>query len=187
MKQFVYFFKHINIDAIKIGRASGESINDRFQSFKTYSPFGAEIIGYYECENSVDEEKRLHKKYAAHRLYGEFFKITIEQALSECKINNVDFEKVMSLIFELKTKDIELITIKCAIENYSNKLIQKQKNTSPYIGILNAMPKFFTTKDFILECVKFSIKEGAAKMYLNSIINKLISKNSHGSYMKLVE
>ena len=190
MKQFVYFFKQNNIDAIKIGRASGESINDRFQSFKTYSPFGAEIIGYYECLNSIEEEKRLHKKYAAYRLNGEFFQISKEKALLECKLNNTDIEKINTMVLELIQSGIELLYLKESLITISKSLINKKERSEEnnvYFNALKLMPKFFKTKDYLIEAEKSGVKQGAAKMYLNRVLNKFISKNSFGNYMKLID
>lgn len=87
MKNFIYFFKHNGFDAIKIGRTTGDSVNNRFDQMKTYSPFGCEIVGFFECENCVKKEREIHERFSSHRLHGEWFNISKEMALSI-----IDFE-----------------------------------------------------------------------------------------------
>jgi hypothetical protein len=86
-KDFVYFFKHNNVGGIKIGKTSGESVLDRFNSFKTFSPFGASIIGFFETDNGFKDEKELHQRFKDFRMQGEFFDISIDL------VNNIIFEK----------------------------------------------------------------------------------------------
>ena len=75
--EYIYFFKHKGIDAVKIGRTL--NVTQRFSDFSIYSPFGSEILGFIRCENSVQLEKTIHKDYSQFRLSGEFFTISIEQ------------------------------------------------------------------------------------------------------------
>lgn len=75
-KEFIYFFKHKRVAGVKIGRTSGDSVNQRFACFKTYSPFGAEILGFFECDNCVQKEIELHRRFSALRMHGEFFNIS---------------------------------------------------------------------------------------------------------------
>jgi hypothetical protein len=79
----VYFFKHIGLDPIKIGYSTNQSPINRFESFKTYAPFGAELIGFIMTEKSKELETLLHQKFSAKRLSGEWFNISKEEAL-EC-------------------------------------------------------------------------------------------------------
>lgn len=100
MKEFIYFFKHKGVDAVKIGKTSGESVNSRFQQFKTYSPFGAEVIGFFECKNAISIEKELHKKFSHCRIKGEWFEISREAC--QCIIDEYDntHEKVKKIFNE---------------------------------------------------------------------------------------
>lgn len=82
-KGCVYFFKHIGLTPIKIGYSKLESPLDRFDQFKTYAPFGSEIIGFIMTVESKELESYLHKKYSHKRLNGEWFEITVEEALKE--------------------------------------------------------------------------------------------------------
>ena len=66
-KGFVYFFKHNLMDPVKIGCTCSDSIESRFNSFKTYSPYGAEILGFIPCVDPFKLEKKLHGKYRSKR------------------------------------------------------------------------------------------------------------------------
>lgn len=100
MKEFIYFFKHKNIEAIKIGRTSGTSVNDRFNCFKTYSPFGSEIIGFFECDNCVLIEKKIHTDLKSNRMSGEWFDISIPHALSIINEYDTSLKSVKSAFNE---------------------------------------------------------------------------------------
>jgi hypothetical protein len=76
----VYFFKHKGISPIKIGFSGNESCLARFESFKTYAPYGAEIVGVIECFDPAALEKRLHYELRSVRLKGEFFDISVDDA-----------------------------------------------------------------------------------------------------------
>ena len=100
IKEYVYFFKHINVTGVKIGKTSGESVLNRFNSFKTSSPFGAEILGFYEAVNGYKEEKELHQRFASHRLSGEFFDISLEMVNSIVAKKNKTLHTVTVLLNE---------------------------------------------------------------------------------------
>lgn len=97
-KQFIYFFKHKNLPGIKIGRTAGESVNERFRQFKTYSPCGSEIIGFFECDNCVISERKIHSELKGHRMYGEFFDISVDHALAIIEKYDTSSRKI-KLIF----------------------------------------------------------------------------------------
>jgi hypothetical protein len=86
-KGCVYFFKHTSFSPIKIGYSSSESPIKRFEAFKTYAPYGAEIIGFIGSYNPEELEKSLHIKYNNKRLEGEWFNITVEEAEHEIEFN----------------------------------------------------------------------------------------------------
>lgn len=85
-KGCVYFFRHVGLEPIKIGYSSHESPIKRFNQFKTYAPFGAEIIGFIQTNEAKEIESKLHLKYSSKRLDGEWFLISEE----DCK-NEIDF------------------------------------------------------------------------------------------------
>lgn len=82
-KGCVYFFKHIGLNPIKIGYSSSASPINRFDQFKTYAPFGAELIGFIMTYKPEELENKLHKKYSSHRMMGEWFDIKIEDVKRE--------------------------------------------------------------------------------------------------------
>lgn len=104
-KDFVYFFKHNNINAIKIGKTSGESVLDRFNSFRTYAPFGAEIVGFFETDNGHRDERELHQLFKSHRLQGEFFDISIDMVKNIIFEKNKDYHKAYSIFNEWMAND----------------------------------------------------------------------------------
>lgn len=82
-KGCVYFFRHIGLTPIKIGFSKNPSPINRFNQFKTYAPFGSEIVGFIQVDNPKDLESLIHSKYNHLRLEGEWFEITEEQAIKE--------------------------------------------------------------------------------------------------------
>jgi transposase len=82
-KGCVYFFRHIGLSPIKIGYSTHESPLDRFNQFKTYAPFGSEIIGFIQTNESKEIESFLHKKYINKRINGEWFEITVDEVQKE--------------------------------------------------------------------------------------------------------
>ena len=77
-KGCVYFFKHVGLSPIKIGFSTNESPLERFEQFKTYAPYGAELIGFIRTHNAKELETELHLKFANVRLKGEWFDLSIE-------------------------------------------------------------------------------------------------------------
>lgn len=82
-KGCVYFFRHIGLSPVKIGRSSHDSPASRFEQFSTYAPYGSEIVGFIMTEKYIELESHLHKKFANKRLSGEWFDITIEDCERE--------------------------------------------------------------------------------------------------------
>lgn len=79
-KGCVYFFRHIGLTPIKIGYSENESPIKRFEQFKTYAPFGAELIGFIRTTRAKQLETALHQKYSRDRIKGEWFEITKEES-----------------------------------------------------------------------------------------------------------
>lgn len=88
----VYFFKHKGIDPIKIGYSSKNDPYTRFEQFKTYAPFGAELVAFEKCSSAFFAEQTIHKKYNSKRLHGEWFNISMEEIQEEIQfIKKVEF------------------------------------------------------------------------------------------------
>jgi hypothetical protein len=84
----VYFIKHKNFTPIKIGYSSNSDPKCRIDTMQTYSPYGSELIGIIVCYNPIQVEKELHKKFDEFRTNGEWFSISIKQALDEIEYYN---------------------------------------------------------------------------------------------------
>lgn len=82
-KGCVYFFRHIGLTPVKIGFSTNESPIDRFNQFKTYAPYGSEILGFIQTDESKSIETKLHLKYSSKRLLGEWFEITENEVNEE--------------------------------------------------------------------------------------------------------
>jgi hypothetical protein len=82
-KGCVYFFRHIGLTPIKIGYSTNESPLDRFNQFKTYAPYGSEILGFIITNDPKGLETRLHLKYLSKRLAGEWFELTQDEVIKE--------------------------------------------------------------------------------------------------------
>jgi len=82
-KGCVYFFRHVGLSPVKIGFSDNSSPIDRFNSFTTYAPFGAELVGFIITDKACRIEKELHRKYKSKRLKGEWFEISDEEVNKE--------------------------------------------------------------------------------------------------------
>jgi len=98
----VYFFRHIGLTPIKIGYSTSASPLDRFESFKTYAPYGAEILGFIPTTEAKRLEEILHKRYQNKRLNGEWFDITVEDVEKEIKYNTDAIYSTAKTEFELE-------------------------------------------------------------------------------------
>lgn len=115
-KGCVYFFKHVGSSPIKIGFSTKESPIERFESFKTYAPYGGEIVGFIRSFEAKALESELHVKLSASRLNGEWFDITIDKALNlikyytgtedqeEVSLFNIEFAKKLERESVLRNK-----------------------------------------------------------------------------------
>lgn len=113
-KGCVYFFRHIGLSPIKIGYTDSESPIHRFNSFKTYAPYGSEILGFIIISNAKELETNLHKKYANKRLQGEWFELTEDEVKYE-----IDF---YSNISDIEDRNNFQIAWAKEIENRKNKI-----------------------------------------------------------------
>lgn len=145
----VYFFRHIGLTPIKIGYSENESPINRFNSFKTYAPYGSEILGFIIISEAKEVESHLHKKYANKRLQGEWFELTEEEVKKE-----IDFYTKVSDIKEKNdfqiawAKEIQKRNDKINEEiKISNNLSKKELFFKLYKSN-NKINKSQTAKDF---------------------------------------
>jgi len=113
-KGCVYFFRHIGLSPIKIGYSENESPIFRFDQFKTYAPFGAELIGFIPSEKAKLLETELHIKYSRDRIKGEWFEITKEEA-EKC----ISFYSNINDIEEMNSFQIAWAKSKCKEKEYN--------------------------------------------------------------------
>lgn len=134
-KGCVYFFRHIGLSPIKIGYSTHESPLDRFNQFKTYAPYGSEIIGFIQTNESKEIESFLHKKYISKRINGEWFEITVDEVQKE-----IDF---YSNIEDIKDRNEFQIAWAKELSRRKEKLVELpvQTNLSAKDTFLNIYKK----------------------------------------------
>ena len=81
----VYFIRLNGLTPVKIGYSTKSGPQDRLDTIRTSSPFGAELIGFILSSNSKALETALHKELKDVRLHGEWFDITTEKVRSICE------------------------------------------------------------------------------------------------------
>jgi len=96
VKGCVYFFKHVGLSPVKIGFSTNESPFSRFNSFKTYAPFGSELIGFIRTEKPKELETILHQKFSSSRLNGEWFEISKDE-VDKCIKFYSDMEDIQEM------------------------------------------------------------------------------------------
>lgn len=84
-KGCVYFFRHVGLTPVKIGYSENSSPIDRFNCFRTYAPYGSEILGFIQTYDPCKLESLIHEKFCFKKLKGEWFEITQEDV--ETQIN----------------------------------------------------------------------------------------------------
>ena len=100
-KGCVYFFRHRTTTPIKIGYSSDDNPLNRFDSFKTYAPYGAELLGFISTYEARKLEDTLHKKYHLKRLKGEWFEITINDVKNDIEFYSDDSDLIERSEFEV--------------------------------------------------------------------------------------
>jgi len=179
-KGCVYFFRHIGLSPIKIGYSENESPYKRFEQFKTYAPFGAELIGFIRTFEAKKLETDLHKKYARDRIKGEWFEITKEEA-EKCiqfysNIEDIEEMNKFQIEWSKRIYDKETIfeninhTEKLFFEFYSleqrenfQKTITTQTEISEFLNIEKSLVKKILNTLMIYQRVyriKDSVKRG---------------------------
>ncbi len=122
-KGCVYFFRHIGLSPVKIGYSTNESPINRFNQFKTYAPYGSEILGFIQTKDAKELESILHSKYASKRFNGEWFEISEEDVNRE-----VDFYSNIEDIRERKEFQIAWANNLLQNKIKINSIIEKTKN-----------------------------------------------------------
>lgn len=68
----IYFVKAATLGLIKIGKA--DNARTRFRTMRTMSPDTLVLLGVMVCKEAGALERRLHRRFAAHRSHGEWFR-----------------------------------------------------------------------------------------------------------------
>lgn len=84
----IYFIRAVNSGAIKIGVSNDP--RRRLESMQTGSPEPLELLGV--LPGGVDEERRLHQRFAAYRIHGEWFRgdETLTRAIEVLTLKPID-------------------------------------------------------------------------------------------------
>lgn len=163
-KGCVYFFRHIGLTPIKIGFSKNPSPLDRFNQFKTYAPFGSEIVGFIQVENPKELESIIHLKYNHLRLEGEWFEITEEQAIKE-----IDF---YSKLEDIKARNDFQIEWAKKINGDLEKNNQVKKEIVQNSNTFNEFKKLFL-QDRELNKSIVATKLNVSRVTIYSWINKI--------------
>lgn len=201
-KDFVYFFKHNNINAIKIGKTSGDSVLDRFNQFRTYAPFGAEIVGFFETDNGYRDEKELHQRFKNYRLEGEFFDISIDMVINIVYKKNKDYHKALSLFNEWINKNENDISKLISLMDKANVTELDQSNilsksiieyirnnfqVNLWYQFKQSYNNLINSNDNI-ECSKVAFKKNLeyfAKTYDCDLVTKRVGTDKNNHYFKI--
>lgn len=147
--EYVYFFRETGRPYVKIGMSKNE-VQTRFQSFKTYAPLGAYIVGYIKTSNAFLLEKELHKKYKDKRLQGEFFNLTDDEVYAEINIHDSKFGEVVSFVdYLVNDLKFDIDYLKSILKNQIVGLNENLESDNDVLlnFIKNNKGSFFTNKE----------------------------------------
>ena len=142
-KGCVYFFRHIGLTPIKIGYSTNDNPTDRFNQFKTYAPYGSEIIGFIMTDSPKELETKLHMKYISKRLFGEWFEITEQEANNEIDFHSkIEDIKDRNEFQQAWAKELELRkTFGKNIIEESNNLLNQLSAKEKFLKMYAINPK----------------------------------------------
>ena len=103
----VYFIKHRNMKAVKIGFTQEDNPDKRIRDFEVASPFGIVNLGYIITENAKQLEKKLHELYSDLHIKGEWYELSDDEVygiIARHKYSNMgDLEQIRKML-EVKSK-----------------------------------------------------------------------------------
>lgn len=181
-KGCVYFFRHIGLSPIKIGYSINESPINRFEQFKTYAPFGAELLGFIKTEKAKELETELHKKFARDRIKGEWFEISKEEA-EKCisfysNIEDIEEMNMFQIAWANRFKKIDenfKIYLDLFSKNYSNELLENYIEVKKTTNDL--CDELFVTKEVLRKILRhFNIKSKALKIDSKTVSGYILYK-----------
>jgi len=164
-KGCVYFFKHKGWNPIKIGYSSHESPSGRFEQFKTYAPFGCEIVGFIKTYEAKELETKLHKQFKSFRLKGEWFSITEEVVfdLIDLHSSNEQKEELYNLqkIYAKQSDERNMINEELIVideffdcidfntKQYTSEILQQLKTKSSPKKIFNELKRYCESRSLL--------------------------------------
>jgi uncharacterized protein YneF (UPF0154 family) len=119
--EHVYFFRETGRPYVKIGMTKNE-IETRFNSFKTYAPLGAYIVGFIKTKDSFKLENELHEQFKDKRVFGEFFNISDDEVYNIINKYNSSFGEIVSFMNTL-IEDYDY-----SLNDLKNDLLKKIKD-----------------------------------------------------------
>lgn len=159
-KGCVYFFRHIGLTPIKIGYSESSSPIDRFTQFKTYAPYGSEIIGFIQTYDAKEIESQLHRKYSSKRLKGEWFEISEQEcnyeiefhsSVEDIKARN-EFQIAWALKMQKKPADINKLEFDPNLNDKKQAVIDLY-NLKPNFNRSRFAKKLHCSRQFIISVV----------------------------------
>ena len=147
MKGYVYFIQINGMQPIKIGYTTDPKGTDRFNSAKTYAPFGATYVANIPSSNAAKLERELHEKFAGKRLNGEWFDISQADAY-RIAIHHGGNAGAPTLDVELFN---EMHSEDCTIPELPFRIAQWYES----------LPPFFSTSDLLNDKNQIALNEAA--------------------------
>lgn len=192
MKENVYVFRLVGTDFYKIGMTKNESIKDRLQSIKTYTPFQVDVTTVIKTKNALLLEKEIHKKFDSKRINGEFFELTKNDIIYLKSLEDVNTKKLKDFFWtEIISNEIDLNLLKSVMKSLNIKLNdnfgQSELNEKIYDFLeINYYDYELTNSEIfnLLEIESNVSLEGLSNKMLGSILIKKYSqktKNIEGS------
>jgi ribonuclease HI len=166
-KGCVYFFRHVGLTPVKIGYSENESPINRFNQFRTYAPYGSEILGFIIISDAKELETLLHRKYANKRLNGEWFDLT-EQDVN----NEIDF---YTNVADIKDRNEFQIAWAKQIENKKNKIVEDIKTIKKPIRNIDLFKELYKTNPYLNKAEmarKFEVSRKSIHDWIKKIENK---------------
>jgi hypothetical protein len=169
MKGYVYFIQINGMQPIKIGYTTDPKGTDRFDSAKTYAPFGVTYVANIPSSNASKLERELHEKFGDKRLNGEWFDISQAQAYKiamqyggNAGAPTLDVE----FFTEMHSEDHTMIELPLRVQQW-----------------YNALPNSFTI-DFLLYDKDQAVSNEAANIIKQATVYKWVKRLR---YLKLIE
>ena len=147
----VYFVKHRRQDPIKIGYSS--NLKQRLIDLKISSPYGMDLIGTIKSPEAKNLESRIHKRLESHRLSGEWFDISIQDAKDiVCEFDEDYKSELKKLHSLLEHNDLSIDDLTKIITLHLKREKKTQKGLPEYI--INFMGENWVLKSELLTLIQ---------------------------------